>query len=94
MDDGILGRETESEFQIAIDFIIDHFNGVKPKKIDSIEDINKYLKGFKIQPSKIASAMGDSAIMMVKTRCQSSVGDEFGVQETMIKTYKEQKTQH
>ena len=87
MDDGILGRETESEFQIAIDFIRDHFNGVKPKKIDSIEDINKYLKGFKIQPSKIDCAMVDSAIMMVKTRCQSSVGDEFGVQETMIKWY-------
>jgi len=85
--DGVLGRKSRSEFEIAFDFVVKHFRGVKLKKIENIEDINCYINGFKFKNSKILAAVNKYSINLVETVVRDSGSDKFGVQVNMCRWY-------
>jgi len=61
----IPGRDSKEEFEISVDFVAKNFNGLRPLSVNSIEDINFHIHGFKFQNSKV---LMDSNETMKKLR--------------------------
>jgi len=63
----ILGRESKEEFEIMVGFVSKNFNGLQPQSMNSIDDINVHIHGFKFQNSQeVMDLMG--AMEKLRTR--------------------------
>ena len=60
------GRESKDQVEIIVDFVAKNFNGLQPLSMNSIEDINFHIHGFKFQDSKVSMDL-KGAMQKVRT---------------------------
>jgi len=81
---GIMGRELDQEFEIVVDFVSNYFNGLKPKAMKSIEEVNFHIHGFQFLNSKVLMDL-ESAAKELET--WSEVDQLYGVRVVLRRKY-------